>query len=335
MSINTVNATAEISYEEQSLAQWQRAGQRAVALALAVGGTLGINMGIAHAEEAGQPNSVTATTTSALIHVEAACSFEAIGHRGTEVGVPKNSMAAYEKAAEQGANGIEMDVQFSKNGTPYIFHDDTLNDQTNGRGSIGSKTDTQLDKLRLDVHGREHIPKLAEVAQWAGSHTTGSLSVEYKARHNLNDHKILRVTNILKKYGVDNRTILNVRQQQSKNMYRVVALQRKGKISKQLTPALIIRDRQSASNLRKHGIKLAFTSEERSTSSYIKSLHKNGILAYAWTPNRKGMWQKFRDRHADGIVTDKVGRMVRWCDPRQKKREHIMISNYNAATHSN
>jgi len=54
-----------------------------------------------------------------------------IAHRGARSLAPENTMAAFEKAWEVGAHGIEIDVQVTKDEELIIFHDDTLARTTN------------------------------------------------------------------------------------------------------------------------------------------------------------------------------------------------------------
>ena len=49
-----------------------------------------------------------------------------IGHRGASALAPENTMAAFRKAIEAGADGIEFDVRLSRDGLPVVIHDDTL-----------------------------------------------------------------------------------------------------------------------------------------------------------------------------------------------------------------
>ncbi len=49
-----------------------------------------------------------------------------IAHRGANQEAIENSMPAMEKALAGGAQRIELDVQLSREGEPYIFHDDSL-----------------------------------------------------------------------------------------------------------------------------------------------------------------------------------------------------------------
>ncbi|HLM01677.1 MAG TPA: glycerophosphodiester phosphodiesterase family protein [Pyrinomonadaceae bacterium] len=49
-----------------------------------------------------------------------------IAHRGASALAPENTLAAFRKAIEDGAEGIEFDVRIAKDGVPVVFHDSTL-----------------------------------------------------------------------------------------------------------------------------------------------------------------------------------------------------------------
>ena len=49
-----------------------------------------------------------------------------IAHRGASALAPENTLAAFRKAVEDGAEGIEFDVRLSKDGTVVVFHDADL-----------------------------------------------------------------------------------------------------------------------------------------------------------------------------------------------------------------
>lgn len=69
-------------------------------------------------------------------------------HRGASAYVPENTIVAFEKGIELGANGIELDLQVTKDEKIVIFHDDVIDKKSNGKGSI---SDYNLDELlKLD-----------------------------------------------------------------------------------------------------------------------------------------------------------------------------------------
>ena len=89
-----------------------------------------------------------------------------IAHRGASAHAPENTLAAFQLALEQGADGIELDVMLSKDGHLVVIHDDTVDRTTNGSGKV---RDLTLSELRqLDAGFGETLPTLAEVFERFG-----------------------------------------------------------------------------------------------------------------------------------------------------------------------
>ncbi len=59
-----------------------------------------------------------------------------IAHRGFSGRAPENTMAAFKRAMDIGSDAIEFDVRFSRDGRLIVFHDDTLERTTNGKGRV-------------------------------------------------------------------------------------------------------------------------------------------------------------------------------------------------------
>lgn len=69
-----------------------------------------------------------------------------IAHRGYSGKFDENTMLAFRKAIEYKADGIETDVQMSKDGALILIHDETLDRTTNGHGFVKDYT---LDELKV------------------------------------------------------------------------------------------------------------------------------------------------------------------------------------------
>ena len=85
-------------------------------------------------------------------------------HRGLHTrdkSVPENSLAAFERAAQAGY-GIELDVQFSKDGQVVVFHDDTLDRVCGVHGRVDDFDYSELRKMRL-CGTDQTIPLFTEV----------------------------------------------------------------------------------------------------------------------------------------------------------------------------
>lgn len=75
-----------------------------------------------------------------------------------------NSLESIELALSlSGSNGVEIDVQFSKDGTAWLFHDFELDERTNASGCIAEKTDAELSQIRYKTLKKEKLIRLSDI----------------------------------------------------------------------------------------------------------------------------------------------------------------------------
>ncbi|KAM3826552.1 glycerophosphodiester phosphodiesterase 1 [Vipera latastei] len=92
-----------------------------------------------------------------------------IAHRGGGHDAPENTLAAIRQAAENGATGVELDLEFTADGVPILMHDETVDRTTDGSGSLRELTFADIQqfnpaakhRLWRDYRG-EKIPTLKE-----------------------------------------------------------------------------------------------------------------------------------------------------------------------------
>ncbi|WP_308416823.1 glycerophosphodiester phosphodiesterase family protein [Streptomyces sp. AJS327] len=61
-----------------------------------------------------------------------------IAHRGASEDVPEHTLAAYRRAIEDGADGLECDVRLTSDGHLVCVHDRRINRTSNGRGAVSA-----------------------------------------------------------------------------------------------------------------------------------------------------------------------------------------------------
>lgn len=94
-------------------------------------------------------------------------------HRGASAVAPENTLPAFEKALELGADGIELDVQATADGMLVVLHDFVLERTTNGTGLLRNHTLAQLTSIDAGVHFDDSfagtpIPTLEQVFDLVG-----------------------------------------------------------------------------------------------------------------------------------------------------------------------
>lgn len=117
-----------------------------------------------------------------------------IGHRGASALAPENTIAAFRKAIEDGADGIEFDVRLSKDGIPVVFHDNDLvrlaqidsqvidlSCEDLKKIDVGSWFNRKNPKLSGTNFTKERIPTLAELLQFLRDYD-GVIYIELKCR---------------------------------------------------------------------------------------------------------------------------------------------------------
>jgi glycerophosphoryl diester phosphodiesterase len=86
--------------------------------------------------------------------------FLRIGHRGARAYAPDNTLLGFRRAAELGADMVEMDVQCTADGQLAVVHDRRL---TDAEGRVWTVAASTLDDLqRIDLGAGEHVPALED-----------------------------------------------------------------------------------------------------------------------------------------------------------------------------
>jgi glycerophosphoinositol inositolphosphodiesterase len=72
-----------------------------------------------------------------------------IGHRGASHIAPENTLIAVERAVENGAVGIEIDIRYSKDGELILLHDDTLTRTTDVADKYPNRKKNNVDTFNF------------------------------------------------------------------------------------------------------------------------------------------------------------------------------------------
>jgi len=89
-------------------------------------------------------------------------------HRGASGYAPENTLEAFRKAIEMGADGVELDVQLTKDGELVVIHDETVDRTSDGSGWVKDFTYARISRFNYnrthkEGYERAMIPTLEEV----------------------------------------------------------------------------------------------------------------------------------------------------------------------------
>jgi glycerophosphoryl diester phosphodiesterase len=134
-----------------------------------------------------------------------------IGHKGSSIDRPENTLASARRAIEVKADLTETDIRTSRDGVLICFHDDDLRRTTDGKGKVADKTLSELKKL--DAGGwfdtknqRERIPTLREFLALC----KGKIGVMLDLKES-GDEYVRQVATEVTRSGEPGKTVLGIR----------------------------------------------------------------------------------------------------------------------------
>ncbi|HZG73378.1 MAG TPA: glycerophosphodiester phosphodiesterase [Chondromyces sp.] len=134
-------------------------------------------------------------------------------HRGYSSIEPENTMQAFKRAEEAGADGIELDVQLTKDGKLAVIHDEKVDRTTNGKGYVKDFLAKDLQKLDASFKfkkllERPRIPLLNEVFEWMQGNNI-ICNIELKNNQFPYEGMEEKVIELIRRYRYEQRVILS------------------------------------------------------------------------------------------------------------------------------
>ncbi len=134
-------------------------------------------------------------------------------HRGASGTAPENTLAAFIQAVQFNADGVEVDIQLSRDGHPVICHDHTIDRTSNGQGRIADLTLSELRRYDFgswfgEQYREQKILTLTEFMTWFSA-TGLLLNIEIKNGPVIYQEIEEKTVAILRRFGAIDRTIVS------------------------------------------------------------------------------------------------------------------------------
>nr|WP_085991969.1 glycerophosphodiester phosphodiesterase [Oceanobacillus senegalensis] len=223
-------------------------------------------------------------------------------HRGASKYAPENTLPAFELAYEMGAEGIETDVQLTKDNIPILIHDENIKRTTNGIGYVKNFTFAELQTLDAGSwfskkYAQTKILSLERFLQWAKNK---SLYLNIELKNNRIDYNGLEtiVYDLVKDYQLLDRTTLSTFNRESVKRMKL--------LSKTIGVAFLTskRNKNLVNDAKILGANAIHIKYRLLNRYLVDKAHQENMDIRVYTVNRfPSMYRCFK-LNCDGIFTD-------------------------------
>jgi len=223
-------------------------------------------------------------------------------HRGASGEAPENTLAAFQMAVDAGADGIELDVHFTRDRQVVVTHDDDVTRVTGYKGLISDLTLEQLKKLdfscNMAAFKGETLPTLEEVLALIKPSPL-HINIELKTNNENPDGLEEACQALVEKYGMEDRILYS-----SFNHY---SLARMLEIAPAMPCGILYSNKpykpwEYAGSFGCKAVHPLYKSVN--TAEYMKSCHDADIFCNVWTVNDPKDIKEMLELQVDGIITN-------------------------------
>ncbi|MFC9994524.1 glycerophosphodiester phosphodiesterase [Nocardia sp. NPDC127526] len=128
-----------------------------------------------------------------------------VAHRGASAARPEHTLAAYELALQEGADGVECDVRLTKDGHLVCVHDRTVDRTSSGTGAVSEMTLDELEALDFGAAGEPApILTLAQLIELVLDWKSRPTKLFIETKHPVRYGALVETTllNELQRYGI-------------------------------------------------------------------------------------------------------------------------------------
>lgn len=231
-------------------------------------------------------------------------------HRGASGYAPENTLEAFKLAVELGADGVELDVQFTKDRQLVVIHDERIDRTSNGVGFVADYTYDELGKFNFNKTHPEYahcnIPLLEDVLKLLKP-TDLTINIELKTGINFYPGIEEAVLSLVEKYDMQKRIVYS-----SFNHQTIIRI-------KELCPGaecgFLYADgiANIVSYAREYGIENIHPAlYNMKYEGLTETCEENGIRINVWTVNSDDDIEKMRQYGVNAVITnypDRAGKL--------------------------
>jgi glycerophosphoryl diester phosphodiesterase len=222
-------------------------------------------------------------------------------HRGYSSQFPENTMLAFIKALETGADGVELDVHFTKDKQLVVIHDETLDRTTNGIGAVSDHTLRELQQVDASYKWRGQIPpqRIPTLEEYLSLVKDREILTNIELKTNVNPYPGIEqaVWDMVQDFHLENNVIFS-----SFSLFSCIRMRRlSGRPCGYLTDEW---DPQGPAFAHAHGLQAYHPHYLSVTRSIMQQAVELGLEVNTYTPNRKIDLRRLMSLGVSSVITN-------------------------------
>ena len=211
-------------------------------------------------------------------------------HRGASEYLPENTFLAFYNGIYMGANGIETDVQKTKDGVLVLFHDDTITRVTGKEGAIKDYSFNELQEFDVMKNGfRDKIVAFEDFLKHFKNFPL-TFAIELKSE------VAIETAEMLRKYNMQEKTVVT--------SFNFEYIKKFKEFAPEFRIGWLVRDigEDVISQLRAIGGEEICPKAEQLTKENVAALHSKGFTVRAWGVFNEEIMKNAVESGADGMT---------------------------------
>lgn len=233
-----------------------------------------------------------------------------IAHRGASGTRPENTLAAFRRALELGADMVELDVQLTRDGEVVVIHDRSLERTTDGVGPLAARTLAELRMLDAGAwfdprFAGERVPTLAEVV------AAVPLAINVELKPDGDDGLEGRALAVVEAAGALERVVFS--------SFEMAALERLRARSRSAELAVLWETApisEAVARCRRVAARALHLRKDRVRAAVLATAAAAELQVRVWTVNERAEMERLAAAGVDAIFTDYPERFLLFDPPR-------------------
>lgn len=221
-----------------------------------------------------------------------------LAHRGYSDRYPENTLLAFEKAKEAGFDGIELDVQLSRDGELVVIHDEELKRLTGEKGYVWEYTLEELKQMKVLEESNWGVQRIPTLREYFETIYPSEMITNIELKTSWNEYRGIeeKVLALMDEFDVREKIWIS-----SFNHFSAVRFKRLSPDVKCgfLEESRIVGMAEYAQNLHMDFLHPVYYTV---TDRYAKEAWERGLAIHAWTVNEKEEAQRLERLGVEAVI---------------------------------